>query len=388
MTTLWVHPFNGIAGDMFLGALIDAGADVDEIRSTLTTLEVPEWELRTEETARNAIAAVNVHVDTTEGHTHRTAADIIDIVTKAPLPPRVASRAIAVFETLAAAEGAVHNMLPSDVHFHEVGGVDAIVDVVGVCVALELLGVDELVLAPIAVGHGTTNSAHGRIPHPAPATIRLLEGWPVAGIDINLELTTPTGAALVTALATSAGPMPAMTVTASGFGAGDAEPETIPNLLHVVLGDRPEMQEDTLAVLETNVDDLSGELVAHAVSSLVLAGALDAWATPIQMKKHRPAQTVSVLCELGDSERLGQQLLRETGSLGFRSSTVLRTSVSRSMGAVDVDGHQIRIKASPARIKAEMDDVVSVALATGRTAREIATEAERVWAEQNPTDVT
>jgi len=387
MATLWIHPFNGIAGDMLLGALIDAGADVEEIRTALTTLNVPEWDLRVDGTMRNAIAAVNVHVDTSEGHTHRTAADIVDIVTDAPLEPRVKERAIAVFDALAAAEGAVHNMLPSDVHFHEVGGVDAIVDVVGACVALELLGVDDIVVAPIAVGHGTVGSAHGRIPHPAPATIRLLDGWPVTGVDMDLELTTPTGAALATTLATSSGPMPPMTVMASGFGAGDAEPASIPNLLHVVLGDRATVNEDTLAVLETNVDDLTGELVAHTVSTLVQAGALDAWATPIVMKKGRPAQTISVLCEVGDSEQLGQQLLRETGSLGFRTSTVLRTSVPRFIGQVDVDGHPIRIKASPERTKAEMDDVVAAALATGRTAREIAVEAERLWVEQNPTDV-
>jgi uncharacterized protein (TIGR00299 family) protein len=387
MATLWIHPFNGIAGDMFLGALIDAGADADEIRSRLEALNVPEWDLRVESTMRNAIAAVNVHVDTTEGHTHRTAADIIAIVTDASVEPRVKQRAIAVFEALAAAEGAVHNLLPSDVHFHEVGGVDAIVDVVGACIALELLDVDDILVAPIAVGHGTVGSAHGRIPHPAPATTRLLDGWPVTGIDIDLELTTPTGAALATTLATSSGPMPSMTVKASGFGAGDAEPPSIPNLLHVVLGDQAAVNEDTLAVLETNVDDLTGELVAHTVSTLVQAGALDAWATPIVMKKGRPAQTISVLCEVSDSELLGQQLLRETGSLGFRTSTVLRTSVPRFIGEVEVDGHPIRIKTSPDRTKAEMDDVVATALETGRTAREIAVEAERLWAVQNPTDV-
>ena len=202
---------------------------------------------------------------------------------------------------------------------------------IGSCLALEQLGVERIVCATISVGHGITKSAHGRIPHPAPATVHLLEGMPVKGLDLTVELTTPTGAALMRALADGTGPMPAMTISGSGFGAGDTELDGHPNLLHVVLGatEASERTTDELVILETNVDDLSGEYLAHAIEQLMAAGALDAWAAPIDMKRSRPGVTVTALVEPNDVDAIGAVLLNETGSLGYRASGVARRSVAR-----------------------------------------------------------
>lgn len=387
-TTLWIHPFNGIAGDMTLGALIDAGADVDQIRAGLDLLQVDGWNIQTEQIFRNGIGAVNLTVDTDEGHSHRTAADIISLVESAvdadgkTLPPRVVERATRVFRALADAEGHIHRTDPSTVHFHEVGGIDAIVDVVGSCLALEQLGIDRIVVAPVATGQGIAKSAHGLIPNPAPATVRLLVGIPVRGIDVRVELTTPTGAAIVAALADDFGPMPAMTITASGFGAGDNELENHPNLLHVVVGEAAEPEAEQLVVLETNVDDLSGEYLAHAVTRLLAEGALDAWVSPIEMKHQRPAVIVSALVKPVDTARIGSTLLRETGSIGYRAHGVDRVAAYRSISTVTVQGHEVRIKTTAHSAKAEFVDAVAAAEALELPARQVAAEAEDLWRSQ------
>lgn len=387
MRAAWIHPFNGIAGDMTLGALIAAGADVDELRTQLATLDVDGWELHADPISRNGIGAINVTVKTNEGHSHRTAADIISLVEKANLPERATARAISVFTALAEAEGRVHNVDPATVHFHEVGGIDAIVDVVGSCLALEALSIDHVVVAPIALGHGLARSAHGVISNPAPATMLLLEGVAVKGLDVRVELTTPTGAALVRALADSFGPMPEMTVDRSGFGAGDTELEEHPNLLHVVVGELandPTTTTDQLVVLEANVDDLSGEYLAHTITRLLDAGALDAWITPIEMKHGRPASMISALVEPGVAAVIGQVVLAESGSLGYRSRGVDRSSLSRHIESVDLEGHSISLKISNNTAKAEFVDVTRVADALGRPARIVAAQAEQVWRELNP----
>lgn len=384
MQTIWIHPFNGIAGDMTLGALIAAGVDVEHLRTELTKLNVDQWQLNAEPISRNGISAMNVTVDADEGHVHRTAADIIELVSNAGYAERVTDRAVRVFEALAEAEGHVHDMDPAKVHFHEVGGIDAIVDVVGSCLALEALGVEHIVVAPVALGHGTAKSAHGIISNPAPATTRLLEGVPVKGLDVNIELTTPTGAAIVRALADQYGPMPAMTISTSGFGAGDRELEAHPNLLHVIVGDSSPHETSQLIVLEANVDDLSGEYLAHAVTKLIDAGSLDAWLTPIEMKRGRTAATISALVEPIDQERIGAILLAETGSLGYRAYGVDRTAVPRKIDSVVIDGHNIAIKVTEGTAKAEFKDVAVAAEALGRPARSIAAEAEQAWRTQAP----
>jgi uncharacterized protein (TIGR00299 family) protein len=378
----WVHCFSGVAGDMLLGALIDAGADVGEIRSILERLPVTGWALDAEPTMRGGIACTRAVVDAPEDHHHRTWKTIRSMLDEAPLPDRVRARAQSTFSALAEVEGALHRQDPDDVHFHEVGALDAIVDVVGTCAALEVLGVDDVRCSPVATGHGTTNAAHGSLPVPAPATLRLLEGVPVVGVDLRMELATPTGAALVRTLAgvDGFGPMPAMVVRASGYGAGSRDLERGPNVVQVVLGEpatadpRPGQP---VVLLETNVDDATGEVLAHTITALLAAGAHDAWVTPIVMKKGRPAHTVSALADPAAAGSIAAVLTAETGSLGVRGTTLERWPSARTVEIVDIGGHPIRVKVTPAgRIKVEHDDAVAAASALGRPLREVLVDAE------------
>ena len=385
-STLWVNPFNGIAGDMMLGALIDAGADAERIEIALAGLDIEGWALRIERTERHGVAAVDLSVLVEDDQPQRRAGDIMALIGRAPLPERARTRALAVFEALARAEGEVHEVDPDDVHFHEVGAVDAIVDIVGVCLALEQLDVSRLLVGPIAVGRGSVRTAHGVVSNPAPATVALLRGWPIIGLDTGLELTTPTGAAIVAALG-EAGPVPPMRLTGSGFGAGDARPEAFPNVLHVLVGEVDVGTTERLVVLETNVDDATGETLAHAVERLLDQGALDAWIAPILMKKGRPAHIVSVLTRPPLADALGSVLLRETGSIGFRRQTVERTAQPRRHETVDVDGHEIGVKVTPHTVKAEHEDVVAAAAALDRPVREVAARAEAAWQAHRPQDL-
>ncbi len=299
-TLAWFHCFAGIAGDMALGSLVDAGADMDEVRALLNRLSLPGWHLDFEGDMRGGIACTRALVggDDVVVRTHGVIAALIE---DAALPPRVAARAQAVFHKLASVESALHRRPIDQVHFHEVGGHDAIIDVVGTAAALEVLGVDEVSASAVATGMGMVRSAHGRLPNPAPATIRLLEGIPSYGRDVSLELTTPTGAALLAALSTSFGPLPDMTVTASGFGGGAGEMEDLPNCTQVVIGrrvDRPPVGPGQGALLlETSLDDVTGEQLGLAIAGALEAGALDAWVSPVTMKKGRPGHVLHVLTD-------------------------------------------------------------------------------------------
>ncbi|MEE9414538.1 MAG: nickel pincer cofactor biosynthesis protein LarC [Acidimicrobiales bacterium] len=386
MRVAWFHAFSGIAGDMTLAALIDAGADEDEIRAMLGGLAVNGWELAVEPTMRGGIAATNVQVRVSDTKTQRTAAEVIELIESSALPDRVRKRSVATFVALAGAEAALHDQVVADVHLHEVGGHDAIVDVVGSAIALELLGIDLVESSPVAVGQGTVRSAHGLIPNPAPATVRLLEGIPSYGLDIDLELTTPTGAALLAALGSSHGPMPAMRITASGFGAGDAVLEARPNLLQVVLGD---LVEDTargqpVTLVETNVDDVTGELLADAVAELLAAGAYDAWLTAVTAKKGRPGFVVSALVDPADTVQLAKAMAFHTGSFGVRALQLERWPAERSFTSVQVAGETVGIKVSSNRAKVEHDDAARVAKLTGKSVREVISLAEEAYRQQTP----
>ncbi|QXC59688.1 nickel pincer cofactor biosynthesis protein LarC [Aquihabitans sp. G128] len=389
MTTAWFHCFSGVAGDMALGALVDAGADFDEVLRMLEHLPVGGWAAEAEPVLRGGIAGTKVHVRARESSVVRTASHIQGLVTEARLPPRVEQRAHAVFEALAVAEGRLHRRPPDQVHFHEVGGIDAIVDVVGTCAALELLGVDTVTCSPIAVGLGMVRAAHGIIPNPAPAVVELLQGIPTRGLDLSLELTTPTGAALMAGLATAFGPLPAMTVAASGFGAGSRELEGRPNLTQVVVGEPAAGEPVTgqpVLLLEANVDDVTGEVLAHAVGALLEAGAHDAWITPIVMKKGRPAHTVHALCDPVLGRQVSAVLAAETGTLGVRGQRIERWPAARSLDRVVVDDLSVRVKVSPGRVKAEFDDAAKVADRTGRPVREVLAEAEARWHAEQPAE--
>jgi len=381
----WFHCFAGIAGDMALGSLIDAGADVGEVRALLDRLPLAGWSMEVEPVMRGGIGATKVHVVVAETAVVRTYAHITGLVDEARLPDRVRNRAQATFAALAAAEGHLHRRPTAQVHFHEVGGVDAIIDVVGTCAALEVLGIDQVWSSPVAQGTGMVRSAHGMLPVPAPAVVELLRGAPTYGRDLPYELTTPTGAALLAATVTGWGALPPMEVAAAGFGAGTREMEGLPNLLQVVVGQarpaitpRPEPGQ-AVVLLEVNVDDATGETLAHTVAALLDAGAADAWITPIVMKKGRPAHTVSALADVALADQVAAILLSETGSLGLRGKTMERWPSSRGDGQVEVDGVPVRVKVGAGRVKVEHDDAARAARRTGLPLREVVSRAEEAW---------
>lgn len=380
----------GVAGDMLLGALVDAGADPDVVLDTLASLGVGGYAVTFEQVQRCGIAAtwanVVTHHDAGREHAHRPAGVIRDLLTAAPLEPAVARRAQAVFDTLSTAEGAVHGVDPDDVELHEVGALDAIVDVVGVAAALHSLGIDRLVAGPVGQGRGTITADHGTLPNPPPAVARLLAArqMPVIGVDTDLELATPTGVAVLAALAESFGPMPAMTVTAVGYGAGTADPAGRPNVVQVIVGTAPEADPvldgpgRPARLFEVNVDDVTGEVLAHTIGALMDAGAHDAWATPIVMKKGRPAHTVSAICDPALGEAVASVLIAETGSLGVRAATVMRWPQARADDAVTIEGHTIAVKRAGDRVKVEHADAAAAARALGRPLRSVLAEAERL----------
>jgi uncharacterized protein (TIGR00299 family) protein len=377
---------SGVAGDMLLGSLLDAGADLDEVRRIVAALPVDGWALDAEPVLRGGIAATRAVVTAPEQHHHRTWADIRRLLHDAPLPDRVRTRATATFAALAEVEGALHRTPPDDVHFHEVGALDAIVDVVGTCAALEVLDIDLVSVSAIATGQGTTTAAHGNLPIPAPATAALLTGLDVVGVDVAAELATPTGVALVRTLSGGgSGTVPAMEVTATGYGAGARDLEGRPNVVQVLVGHAGAATE-SLVLLESNVDDVTGEVLAHTIARLLDAGALDAWATPIVMKKGRPAHTVAALVRPASVVAVGDAMVAETGTLGIRRTPVERQAAERTEATVEVDGHRIRVKVTAGRVKVEFDDAAAVAASTGRPVREVLARAEATYSGREESD--
>lgn len=316
-------------------------------------------------------------------HTHRPYVMIRQLLDTAELPPRVRERAQRTFHALAEVEADMHGVSVEQVEFHEVGSTDAIVDIVGACAAMESLGIDRIVCSPIAIGMGMIHgAAHGDLPNPAPASAALLarRGAPGRGLNERREIATPTGVALMTALADTFGPMPALTIKATGHGAGRVDIQGRPNVVQVVVGTEldPDHANDGQPMVElaANVDDTTGEIIAHTISSLLDAGANDAWATPIVMKKGRPAHTLHVLCEASRVPTLRQMLIEEAGSLGVRATPVDRWAEPRHEETVTVDGFPIRVKVSGMRRKAEFDDASSAAAALGVPVREVLRRAE------------
>jgi hypothetical protein len=380
-TVAWFHCFCGIAGDMALGSLIDAGADLDEVRELCGRIPVGGWALDAESVQRGGVGATHVVVHTEESGVVRTAGHISALIEEARLPERVRRRALATFDALAQAEGHLHRRPPEQVHFHEVGGLDAIVDVVGTCAALELLDVDEVQSSPVANGIGMVRAAHGLLPNPAPAVVELLRGAPTFGVDISAELTTPTGAALLAANVTRWGPIPMMTIASTGFGAGTRELDARPNLTQVVIGTASESlgAGQPVTLLEVNVDDATGETLAHTIAMLMEAGAHDAWVSSIVMKKGRPAHTVSALCDPTLAAQIARTLTSETGSLGVRGQTLERWPATRREDEVDVDGNIVRVKVGPGRIKVEHEDAARAARRLRLPLREVVSRAEEEW---------
>jgi pyridinium-3,5-bisthiocarboxylic acid mononucleotide nickel chelatase len=338
------QPVGGAAGDMTLAALVAAGASLPEITAPLRGLGVT-FDLAVERVEVNGIGTLKAAVEYPDEHPHRTFRDIRASIEGAELPERVSSRALEAFRLLAVAEGAIHDEDPEDVTFHEVGAVDSIVDIVGSCVALELLDAASVSCGPLPMGTGVVDAAHGRLPVPGPATLEILEGSPVRWTDEPIEMTTPTGAALMRSFTggkfTDAAPP--MTLYATGYGTGRSRLRSAPNLLRAVVGEL-EGPEGAVELLEANVDDAPGELLGAAVERLLAAGALDAWLEPIVMKRGRGAYKACALVLSSDRERLARLLMRETGTLGVRHHAVGRTVAGRRHVVVDLPYGKCRVK--------------------------------------------
>lgn len=321
---------SGISGDMTLGALVDAGVDLAAIQAGIDSLGLPSCRLTQDEVKRKGFRATKVDVLHEPEHAHRHLHHITDMIDASALTESQKELAKRIFTRLGEAEAKVHGTTIRKVHFHEVGAVDSIADIVGSAIGLDLLGVDRIACSPIPTGTGHVTIAHGRVGIPAPATAELLTGIPLENSAIECELTTPTGAAIAATVVDEFGPLPAMTITAIGYGAGTRELESQANVLRVMVGTTPESQpSDQVWVLETNLDDVAGEVIGHCTTLLAEAGALDVYTTAIQMKKNRPGIKISVLCQASDIGKLEKILFRETATLGIRRWPASRHKLDR-----------------------------------------------------------
>jgi pyridinium-3,5-bisthiocarboxylic acid mononucleotide nickel chelatase len=368
---LWLNPFSGISGDMLLGSLLDLGAPLDGVRAAVGRTGLAGWELTAERVTRGGLAATRAVVEVTDTATERRAAELLAHVERAGT-----GIAAAAVRAVAEVEARIHGTDPAEVHLHEIGGLDTVVDTVGVAAALELLDVTEVHCGPLALGAGTVATRHGVLPVPAPATAALLAaaGAPVVGAGAG-ETVTPTGAALLVAAGTRFGPLPVMALRGVGYGAGGRDPAGRANALQALLGEAAGAV-SAMVLLETNVDDVTGEVLGHLVARLLDVGAADAWVSPIVMKKGRPAHTVHVLAAPERAAECERIVLAETGSLGLRRSPVDRAALPRHASTVHVEGHPVRLKHGPWGTKPEHDDVAAAAAALDLPLREVARRAQ------------
>lgn len=378
---LYIDCIGGAAGDMLLAALIDAGADIACVREALAATGVEGLDLELTRVARHGVGAAHVDVVAPHEHVHRSWRDVREIVEAAGLADGPRARALDAFARLARAEGLIHGLPPDDVHFHEVGSLDAIGDIVGVCVAAASLGADEIVCSPLPTSRGFVRAAHGRLPLPAPATLEILReaGAPLVPHESGAELVTPTGAALVAALATRFGPFPAMVPRQVGYGAGTRDPEDVPNLLRVVLGGAsgaPHEHGNPIYLIEANIDDLSPEMVPDAAAAATSAGAVDVWTVPAQMKKGRPGIVMSALARPHERDAVAESLLRHTSTLGVRIAQFDRWELERDFVTVAVSGGDVRVKrgwldGELVNLAPEHDDCLAAAARIGRPVQAI-----------------
>jgi len=363
MKIAFFDAFSGISGDMTVGALIDAGAPADALIDALASLGAC---VSVEKVKRGGVAASKFRVENEDAAKHRHLPKILDMIAGARIGDRAKRDATLVFQKLGEAEARVHGVPIEKVHFHEVGAMDSIADIVGACVALELLGVDELRCSAVNVGSGTVKTEHGVLPVPAPATASLLEGVPVYARGPAVELTTPTGAAIVSTLAAGFGTMPSMRISSIGYGAGDRDFAEHPNVLRVMIGESTPAPEATLvSVIEANIDDASAEVLGYAIERLMDAGALDASLSALVMKKGRPGTLLRVIAKPEDQERLAQLILAETSSLGLRIHAAERRVMERSFTTVETEFGSVRMKISENGFAPEYEDCRAIAARTG-----------------------
>jgi pyridinium-3,5-bisthiocarboxylic acid mononucleotide nickel chelatase len=378
--------FSGISGDMTLGALVDAGCDVEHLRAELRGLQVHGWELRAEKVWKNGMAATHIHVRTEDQQMHRSLSAILEVLRTSHLPAAVHDRASAIFQKLGEAEARVHDVPIEKIHFHEVGAVDAIVDIVGACIGFTALGIDKFACSPLNVGGGTAKMAHGVLPVPAPATANLLQGKPTYSNGIQKELVTPTGAAIVATLCNHFGPQPPMTVSAIGYGAGTADLEGQPNVLRIMIGNSAEKvvagYDEEISVIEANLDDMNPQIYGYFLEKALAAGALDVYTTPVQMKKNRPGMLLTVLCKPVDTNVLISLIFAETTTFGARTYRAQRRALPRESVSVSTSYGDVRIKISRVNgrilhVAPEYDDCRKLAVEKNVPLQQVINEALR-----------
>ncbi len=382
--------FAGASGDMILGALLDAGLELDALKRTLAGLHLSHFDLGVENVAKMGISGSRVLVDVDEewhGRRHRRLHDIEEIITRGDLDERVKSKSIEIFGRLARAEAAVHQKPIEEIHFHEVGAMDAIIDVVGGVAGMAALGIEKVFCSPLHVGTGTVTCAHGVLPVPAPATAELVKGKPIYSTGVEGELLTPTGAAILTTLSSDFGPMPPMSVESIGYGAGTAD-RSIPNLLRLFVGKGPGegsgegpgeaggWETDQMAVVETGIDDMDPRLYDNVFQKLPAMGAVDVFLTPAQMKKNRPGVLLTALCPPGMVERVAGFLIRETTTIGVRWRVDNRIKAARSIRTIQTEYGPIRVKTAmrgsgPVNIMPEYEDCKEAALKHGASLKSV-----------------
>ena len=381
----WLDASAGASGDMVLGALLGVGVPVEVVAGAVAAVAPEQIVLASEDVLRGGLAATRCHVQIADSTTRRTWRDVAALLAEAPLDAGVRTRAQATFERLAAAEASVHGTTPDDVHFHEVGALDAIADVVGVCAGIEHLGLTELTVSRIAVGSGRVRASHGDLPVPPPAVVELLRGvasyaGPAGAPD--MELCTPTGAALLVTNATAFGPQPSMAVQHVGIGAGGHDPAGHANVVRLLIGTEaveavePSSAGRSSLMVETNVDDLDPRLWPNVIAALLDAGADDAWLTPILMKKGRPAHTLHALVPVDRVDAVRTAVFLQTSTIGVREVAVAKTALDRQMRSVVVEGHEVAVKlalleGSVVNAQPEYDDVARVAEQTGTPIRDV-----------------
>lgn len=346
MTLAFFDCFSGISGDMVLGAFVDLGLRLPDLQEALQTLDLEEFVLESRDVTSYGLRATKVDVVVPESVLVRTFNNIKDLIESSALPDVVKSTSLEIFMRIARAESVIHNRPVDQVHFHEVGAVDSIVDIVGAAYGVHALGITEVFSSPLPLGHGMIKTAHGSIPVPAPAVLEILADVPTYGRGIPTEIVTPTGAAVIKTLAGGFGTMPAMTLGRTGYGAGTKD-IGVANLLRVVTGERIELpgeQEELAYVISTNIDDLNPEFYDYVMERLFSAGAQDVWLTPIQMKKTRPGTVVNVLCSPADAGVLKHILLEETSTFGLRTSAVMKKAIERELLEVETRWGLVRVK--------------------------------------------
>ncbi len=345
MRTAYFDCFSGISGDMTLGALIDAGLSIKELKSFLSKLPIDNYDITAKKVKKNGISATKADVIVKGRQKERRLSDIKRIINNSKLDRSIKNDAISVFERLARAEAKVHKTNVNNVHFHEVGAVDAIVDITGAVISLHLLSIEKICASSINTGTGFIKSAHGILPVPGPATAELLKGIPVYSTNTKMELTTPTGAAIISTLSKDFGPMPEMDIKSIGYGAGTFNSPDMPNLLRIFIGEmkNPAKDENTI-LLETNIDDMNPQLYEYVMDKLFASGALDVYLTPIIMKKGRPATMLSVLSNKDDAEALSNIIFRETTSIGLRAQEIGRIKVEREIKEIKTKYGKVRVK--------------------------------------------